>query len=154
MMKHGASTPDHEVRRMPKKRARKLFSLDEANELVPLLTEAFGAIRAERDALEAVLPDVRRAAARRREGGGTVHGRRYVEALERITDQLDRVTALGVLVKDPDEGLCDFPCHNGGRLVLLCWRYPEAQVTWWHTVDAGFKGRRPVEELEPETEAE
>jgi len=135
---------------MAKKRARKLFSLDEANALVPTLTEAFAAIRAEREALDAILPDIRRAAARRREGGGSLHGPRYVEALERISARVEEVTALGVLVKDVDQGLCDFPCQNGGRLVLLCWQYPEPDVTWWHSVDEGFRGRRPVEELEPE----
>jgi len=133
---------------MSKKRARKLFSLDEANALVPTLNEAFGAIRAERDALETVLPDIRRAAARRREGGGSAYGQRYVEALDRIAAEVDGVTSLGVLVKDVDQGLCDFPCQSGGRLVLLCWQYPETEVEWWHSVDEGFRGRRPVDELD------
>jgi hypothetical protein len=135
---------------MAKKRARKLFSLDEANALVPTLTEAFAAIRAERESIEALLPDIRRAAARRREGGGSLMGPRYVEALERISAQVERVSALGVLVKDVDQGLCDFPCQSGDRLVLLCWQYPEPDVAWWHSVDEGFRGRRPLDELEPD----
>jgi len=133
---------------MSKKRARKLFSLEEANALVPVLTEAFGAVRAERDALETILPDIRRAAARRREGGGSAYGQRYVEALDRIAAEVDKVTELGVLVKDVDQGLCDFPCQGEGRLVLLCWQYPETEVAWWHSVDEGFRGRRPVDELD------
>lgn len=135
---------------MPQERARKLFSLQEANELVPALTEAFDTIRRERASIEAILPEIRRAVERRREGGGSPYGAQYIESLERINDQVDRVTDLGVLVKDGDQGLCDFPSSNGGRLVLLCWRYGETAVEWWHSLDEGFAGRRPIEDLEPE----
>jgi hypothetical protein len=135
---------------MPQERARKLFSLQEANDLVPTLTDAFDAIRREREAIEAILPEIRRAVERRREGGGSPYGAQYIEALERIHDQVDRVTDLGVLVKDPDQGLCDFPSSQGGQLVLLCWQHGEPEVAWWHTLEDGFKGRRPVEELEAE----
>lgn len=135
---------------MAKERARKLFSLQEANDLVPTLTETFADIRRERQAIESFLPDIRRAAERRREGGGSLFGPQYIEALERINALVDRVTDLGVLVKDAEQGLCDFPSSSGGRLVLLCWRYGESAVTWWHSVEEGFKGRRPVEELEAE----
>lgn len=135
---------------MPQERARKLFSLQEANELVPALTEAFDTIRRERASIEAILPEIRRAVERRREGGGSPYGAQYIESLERINDQVDRVTDLGVLVKDGDQGLCDFPSSNSGRLVLLCWRYGETAVEWWHSLDEGFAGRRPIEDLEPE----
>jgi len=51
---------------------------------------------------------------------------------------------LGVEVKDLDEGLVDFPALRRGETVLLCWRLGEDDVGYWHTVQEGFAGRRPL----------
>ncbi len=58
---------------------------------------------------------------------------------------LARLGSLGVHVKDPDVGLLDFPAVRHGESVLLCWRLGEPAVEWWHDLDAGFGGRRPVD---------
>ena len=54
---------------------------------------------------------------------------------------------LGLLVKDLDEGLVDFPALSGDEEVLLCWQLGEDEVAYWHTVDDGFAGRKhlPIE---------
>ena len=52
--------------------------------------------------------------------------------------------ALGVLVKDLDAGLVDFPSVRNGEQVLLCWRLGEAEVAFWHRPEDGFAGRRPI----------
>jgi hypothetical protein len=57
---------------------------------------------------------------------------------------IDEITELGVQVKDIDDGLVDFPARRHGETVLLCWRLGEDEVAYWHTVDAGFAGRRPL----------
>ncbi len=57
---------------------------------------------------------------------------------------IDEVTALGVEVKDVDEGLVDFPALRRGETVLLCWKLGEDEIGYWHTVDGGFAGRRPL----------
>ena len=49
-------------------------------------------------------------------------------------------------VKDLDSGLLDFPCSLEDQVVLLCWRMGEPSIEHWHTVEAGFKGRQPVDE--------
>jgi hypothetical protein len=54
------------------------------------------------------------------------------------------ITALGVVVKDPRTGLCDFHGHVDGRLVCLCWRYGETAIEHYHELDAGFAGRKPL----------
>lgn len=51
---------------------------------------------------------------------------------------------LGVELKDPFVGLVDFPCWCDGREIYLCWKLDEPQLGWWHEVDAGFAGRRPL----------
>jgi hypothetical protein len=51
---------------------------------------------------------------------------------------------LGLLVKDLDEGLVDFPALHGEEEVLLCWRLGEDEVAFWHSLDEGFAGRKPL----------
>jgi hypothetical protein len=56
----------------------------------------------------------------------------------------DELAALGVQVKDLDTGLVDFPALRDGEEVLLCWRLGEDEVGWWHRIEDGFAGRRPL----------
>lgn len=68
-----------------------------------------------------------------------------------IAAEVDRfvreLTALGIELKDYETGLVDFPAELRGRPVYLCWRLGEPSVQFWHEIDAGFVGRRPLEEL-------
>jgi hypothetical protein len=58
---------------------------------------------------------------------------------------LQRLEELGVVVKDPDTGLLDFPAVRHGEPVELCWRVGEPAVSAWHRVGEGFAGRKPVD---------
>ncbi|HZC30708.1 MAG TPA: DUF2203 domain-containing protein [Gaiellaceae bacterium] len=69
---------------------------------------------------------------------------REARALARTVDE---IAALGVQVKDLDEGLVDFPALRNGETVLLCWKLDEDEIGWWHAEDAGFAGRRPIEDF-------
>jgi len=51
---------------------------------------------------------------------------------------------LDAAVKDPATGLVDFPSLRDGEEILLCWLLGEDEVAWWHTLDGGFAGRRPL----------
>ena len=62
---------------------------------------------------------------------------------------IDEIAARGVQVKDVDEGLVDFPALRRGETVLLCWRLGEDTIEYWHTLDSGFAGRRPLPLDEP-----
>lgn len=55
-----------------------------------------------------------------------------------------RIHELGALVKDLDEGLVDFPAWRGNEEVLLCWRLGEEDVAYWHGLEEGFQGRKPL----------
>ena len=59
-----------------------------------------------------------------------------------------RLNEMGVLVKDLDSGLVDFPALRGDEEVLLCWRVGEDAVEHWHGLEEGFAGRKPIETLE------
>jgi hypothetical protein len=54
------------------------------------------------------------------------------------------IEALGVLLKDLELGLVDFPAERDGRRVLLCWQYGEPEVAFWHGTEEGFAARKPI----------
>jgi hypothetical protein len=66
-------------------------------------------------------------------------------AAEELAEILGRFGEHGVQVKDPDTGLIDFPTEIDGEPALLCWRVGEERIEFWHTLDGGFAGRRPLE---------
>ena len=72
--------------------------------------------------------------------------RRREAVLAVLGEQVDRIHAMGVLVKDLEIGLVDFPWIRGQQMAYLCWKVDEPRVEWWHEVDAGFAGRQRLEE--------
>lgn len=68
----------------------------------------------------------------------------FTGAIEYIKKLLEFIQSTGAIVKDLDQGLIDFPYHREGRLVYLCWKFKEKRISFWHEVDAGFKGRQPL----------
>jgi hypothetical protein len=68
-----------------------------------------------------------------------------VDALaRRLAHLVDEISSHGAQVKDLDSGLVDFPALRRGETVLLCWQLGEDEIAWWHGVDDGFAGRRPL----------
>ena len=68
-----------------------------------------------------------------------------IERLEReLARIVDEIGEHGAQVKDLDEGLIDFPALRRGETVLLCWKLGEDEIRWWHRVEDGFAGRRPL----------
>ena len=68
------------------------------------------------------------------------------KALQEIKDALAEIEAIGVQVKDLDIGLLDFPCVVEEEIILLCWKYGEEKIGFWHGVEEGFRGRKPIDE--------
>jgi len=69
---------------------------------------------------------------------------RLDEALAGIARCVARIHELGALVKDLDQGLVDFPAQRGEEDVLLCWRLGEEEIGFWHGLEEGFSGRKPL----------
>jgi hypothetical protein len=66
--------------------------------------------------------------------------------LQLVRESIVEIDAIGVQVKDLEAGLLDFPCRIDDEVVLLCWRMGEPAIEHWHTMEAGFQGRQPVDE--------
>jgi hypothetical protein len=62
-----------------------------------------------------------------------------------VAECVRELDALGVVVKDLDSGLLDFPAVREGDEVELCWRVGEDEVAYWHSIGAGFAGRKPID---------
>ena len=66
------------------------------------------------------------------------------EAERELGAVIAELTEAGVVVRDPDSGLVDFPSVRDGEPVFLCWQLGEDEVAWWHGPDEGFAGRKPL----------
>jgi hypothetical protein len=134
--------------------AKRYFTPEEANEalaevrpLAERMVEQFGRLEESQE---------RRDALRRRiAGNGGGLDRQALTAAEEelqaraaeLAETVEAIDALGVLVKDAATGLLDFPALAGGEEVLLCWQLGEDEIAHWHSLEGGFAGRRPLEEL-------
>jgi hypothetical protein len=67
------------------------------------------------------------------------------KAAKETTDTLAEIDEIGVVVKDLDQGLLDFPATLEGRSVLLCWKMGEKEIGFWHSTEEGFAGRKPLD---------
>ncbi|HMA18800.1 MAG TPA: DUF2203 domain-containing protein [Thermoanaerobaculia bacterium] len=134
----------------------KIFSLDEANRLIPELTLALDRLTAlgkevtslrreievlaaiESSGAESANPDVR--ALREQELACSTRMQEFRQILEEVNGQ-------GVILRDLEMGLVDFYTVAKGQVVCLCWKRGESRIEHWHPLDEGFSGRRPLEDL-------
>ncbi len=119
----------------------KRFTVEQANaalpELVPLLESLRDAQRAMAERQDDVLSSATG------NGGGKV-GAEFLEASQEAGRAMAGIDALGIIVRDPEAGLVDFPAERDGDEIFLCWRLGEDAVEWWHPTDTGFAGRQPL----------
>lgn len=132
---------------------KRLFTVAEANALVPALEVRFGKVMQLRAQLRTAYEALERAgepptaeSLERRDGPDDLRKLRgrFRALLEALTDELAGVEALGASVKDLDIGLCDFLGEREGREVWLCWQYGEKKINFWHEIGDGFSGRQPI----------
>jgi len=124
----------------------KLFTVQEANALLPNVRVILAKIQRAHRRLSQFREEAKKASEAAEQGGGGIDsGVAYAAALTDLTVQLSELETLGVQLKDFERGLVDFPSLRDGRVVLLCWQLGEGdEVEWWHDVDAGFAGRTPL----------
>jgi hypothetical protein len=67
--------------------------------------------------------------------------------IDQMAAGVARIDGLGLTLRDIERGLVDFPALVSGRQVWLCWKYGEPAIAWWHDLETGFDGRRPLVEL-------
>ena len=124
----------------------KLFTVEEANVLLPTVRGVVGRIQRAYARVSAAQEQARLAAAGAAQGGGGMEGgASYVLSLSELAEASGELEGLGVQLKDYARGLIDFPSMREGRVVLLCWQMGEGdELEWWHDLEAGFAGRQPL----------
>jgi len=124
----------------------KLFTVEEANSLLPSVRPIVRAIqRAHRRLASYQAAALEAAEGAKSGGGGMPQGARYAQLIVELSLSAGELESLGVQLKDYAQGLIDFPSMRDGRMVLLCWKADEGnQLEWWHDVEAGFAGRQPL----------
>ena len=120
------------------------FTLSEASSLIPRLRKLLGRVSSQREALVDMRVEIDRARENADQGGGSPLGAAYLKHLMSFSEAVQEIESLGVLVKDFRNGLVDFPHEREGRIVYLCWKPDEEEISWWHEVDTGFAGRRSL----------
>ena len=132
----------------------KTFTLDEAQSLLPVLEALLKRAIEGKQAAEGIEGELSELSRRIYLSGGmkvdvtrVVRQRAEMETqLQRVRESIAEIDSIGVQVKDLEAGLLDFPCRIEDEVVLLCWRMGETAIEHWHTVEAGFQGRQPVDE--------
>jgi hypothetical protein len=124
----------------------KLFTITEANDLLPVVRPKLEKIKALYDRLEAFRDSAKAASAAGESGGGGMEGgSAYVQCLYEIGKLTTELGDTGIQLKDYSRGLIDFPSMREDRVVLLCWQLGEGdELQWWHELEAGFIGRQPL----------
>jgi len=123
------------------------FTLAQANRTLPFVTRVVGD-------LVAKAAEYRRLDAQRRElatGAKTAEAEQVERRMERLQGELEKLAAelgpIGCELKDLDRALIALPARLGEASIYLCWKAGEARIDFWHTLDSGFAGRRPIAEL-------
>ncbi len=128
------------------------FTLREAEEMLPLISEGLRAAIADKERVEALDHAMNELSARISMAGGTEVNPAHVaqQRLQRVSlvnsieKQVSEIQRSGCLVKDLDMGLLDFPALVDGVEVYLCWKLGEPRIEWWHSTEEGYSGRRPI----------
>ena len=131
--------------------AQRYFTPSEANELLVEVRPLAESLVQHRQGMRVAAERRARLTARIAGNGGDLDPQEPGELDEQfqreshaVTQAAERLERLGVLVKDLDSGLVDFPALHEGAEVLLCWQVGEDEVAHWHGVDEGFAGRKPL----------
>jgi len=119
------------------------YTLEEANAALGWVQEAIAALREARSGLSDEEAREALAEAGPQNGGGDP-GRVVSEAFLQLRGALAQLQDAGVVLRDLDRGLVDFPSVRDGREVYLCWVEGEDEIGYWHDLEAGFAGREPL----------
>lgn len=121
----------------------KIYTVEEANALLPYLSPTLVELREKFEEAARAREAIALAAA----GNGWSDKReRWAHTLARVEELVERINEWQILLRDIATGLVDFPGERGGERIWLCWRLGEPDVSYWHPVDEGFSGRRPLED--------
>jgi hypothetical protein len=127
---------------------QRLFSVAEANALLPTLIPILTRLREQKEALDELRIAFEQLTPAMRGNGHGAEAADLELRLSEVATQLSlgirQILRMGVEIKDLNQGLIDFPSPRDDRVVYLCWRLGEGPIAYWHELDGGFAGRQPL----------
>lgn len=124
-------------------RPRRRFTLEQANSSLPLVRRIVGDVVKTHSEATRLQHQLERAAASEKAPIEATLER----AMHRLEDFVDELSEIGCELKDYQSGLIDFTGRHHGHDVCLCWKLGEERIGYWHELEAGFAGRKPVSML-------
>jgi hypothetical protein len=130
--------------------APRQFTLEEAESLLPRLTELILELRVRKAEYDRFMRQVEELGQKMRGNGHFVDAELkeaqagLEQSAEGVNSLAEEVQEMGCELKGIEEGLIDFRAEMDGREVYLCWKFGEERIDWWHELDAGFVGRQPL----------
>lgn len=132
--------------------AEKNFTREEAEKLIPTLEPmVLSLIENKKSAMEIGEELIKLQEKAKLENGKGVEASDLVNKkteldflIKIINEGLDAIEELGCQPKDLDLGLIDFPSIINGEQVLLCWKLGEKSIRYYHRLNEGFAGRKPL----------
>lgn len=121
------------------------FTLSEANQELITIRPLMDEVQAIRQKIMSTQPEAWTAIEKSVGNGGSRSLSKIVQDFEKLDGLVHQILDTGVLIKDVNIGLLDFPALRNGYEVYLCWQHGEDDIAYWHEVDAGFAGRQPID---------
>jgi hypothetical protein len=123
---------------------QRYFTEDQANQLLEVLQPLVLEMMEAAEVLLSFHPEMAPMLKKVINNGGLRKPGPALQASLKVQKLATQIKSYDVLIKDVRNGLIDFPSKREGRIVLLCWRYGEPDVSFWHEIDTGFAGRQPL----------
>ncbi len=130
----------------------KMFTLQEANELIPRLNELIEKLKSKRDEIsflemEIDVLELLNQSASDRASENPVEGKlqEYEKSVNEFYSLIEEVHGTGCFLKNIESGLVDFYTVYKGRVVYLCWCFGEPEITSWHDIGRGYGARQPLD---------
>ena len=122
---------------------QRYFPLEQAQAALDIIRPLVAEIMEIRQSILDREPEVWPVVAKAAGNGGSKVASQLAQEFGRLDQAIRAILATGVLLKDINIGLVDFPALQEGRKIYLCWKYGEETISFWHEIDAGFSGRQP-----------
>ncbi len=120
----------------------KHFTPEEANHALPQVRSLVAQIMQAREAIISAQPELWPVLEKSIGNGGSKKAGALLAEFHRVERGVKGLQEIGCVLKDMSIGLVDFPALRDGHEVLLCWKYDEPEVMFWHDLQSGYQGRK------------
>jgi len=121
------------------------FTIKTANEILPSVIEKFKNLKKEKNEVLKLEHKLQSSVSTTNQLDQYVSLKQELNrAITQFYDAITELEDTGAMIKDIDQGLLDFPSKRFDEEIWLCWKEGETEIRFWHEIDSGFNGRKPV----------